>query len=604
MRFIDRLEKSTVFGPLIAWRRQVPPRPAVYERLARPLPPALAQVVKSLGISRLYLHQSQAINLAREGRHVVTATPTASGKSLIYNLPVFEAALEDPQAKALYLFPLKALEQDQLKVVGQMASLLGTGRMRAAVYDGDTSPYLRKKIRGNPPQIIITNPDMLHLSFLAFHDSWAHFWRDLRYVVIDEVHTYRGVFGSHIAQVLRRLHRVVGNYGGRPVFILSSATIGNPARLARDLTGLDCTPVTESGAPAAGKHFVFLNPDAGPAVTGARLFVRALQEGLRTIAFTQSRKLTELMHRWAMQMAPKLAPKLSSYRAGFLPEERREIERKLGSGELLGVISTSALEMGLDIGELEVCLLIGYPGSIINTWQRGGRVGRADRESAVLLLAQPDALDQYFLRHPDNFFSRGFEPAVLDPDNELIAGGHLACAAAELPLAADDPHFRPHQRPGLMTDLCRRGVLLLDAEGRTYHSARRRPHRDVDLRGSGQTFAIIDRDSGHVIGAIDGVRAYKECHKGAVYLHRADTFVVADLDLEKKNAYVRREDVNYYTRPRSDKETEILEVLAVKPVANFLAKLGRLRVRERVTEYEKRLIRGQELLGRFPLDLP
>jgi len=512
--------------------------------------------------------------------------------------------LENPKSRALYLFPLKALEQDQMKVLEQMNALLGLGRVNSCVYDGDTSPYRRKKIRESPPHVIITNPDMLHLSMLAYHDSWAELWRNVSFVVIDEVHTYRGIFGSHIAQVIRRLHRVMAHYGRRPTFILSSATVGNPAELAHSLTGLDCAAVTECGAPSAGKHFVFINPDASSAVTAARIFVRALKDGLRTIAFTQSRRLTELMHRWAMQMAPGLASKLSSYRAGFLPEERREIEKKLNTGELLGVISTSALELGLDIGALQVCLLVGYPGSIINTWQRSGRVGRAEQESAVVLLAQPDALDQYFMRHPQDFFARGFEPAVLDPDNEPITGDHMVCAAAELPLAADDSFFLPQNKPELMTDLCRRGVLLLDAAGRTYHAAGRHPHRNVDLRGSGERFVILAEDSGEVIGSIDAPRAFKECHPGAVYLHRAATWVITRLDLKRRNAYARQEEVNYYTRPRSDKETEILEVLAVKPVANFLAKLGRIRVREKVVGFEKRLIRGQELMGHFPLDLP
>ncbi|MFH1138232.1 MAG: DEAD/DEAH box helicase [Pseudomonadota bacterium] len=604
MEFLDRLTKSAAFGHMVSWRRESPARPAVFGELSRPLPPVLNGVLKGLRIEALYSHQVEAMDLAREGLHVVSATPTASGKSLVYNIPVFEAVLADPETRALYLFPLKALEQDQLLTIQRMGRLMGLGRVRAAVYDGDTSPYWRKKIREEPPNILITNPDMLHLSMLAFHDSWSELWRHLKFVVIDEVHTYRGVFGSHIAQVIRRLHRVVEYYGGRPTFILSSATIGNPAELAENLTGLPCRAITASGAPTAGKHFVFINPDASPAVTAARIFTGALKYGRRAIAFTQSRRLTELMHRWSRQMAPRLASKLSSYRSGFLPEERREIERKLNSGELLGVISTSALELGLDIGELDVCLLVGYPGSIMNTWQRGGRVGRADRESAVILLAQPDALDQYFARHPENFFSRGFEPAVLDPDNENILGDHLACAAAELPLDLDDPYFRPRGRPRLMSDLCRRGTLLLDAQGLVYHAASRRPHRNVDLRGSGETYTIVTEKGGQVIGRIDSIRAYKECHPGAVYLHRAETWVITRLDLLKKNAYAARDEVNYYTRPRSEKETDILEVLAVKPVKNFLAKLGRLRVRERIVGYEKRLIRGQELLGVHPLELP
>ncbi len=604
MRFLDRLKSSNEFGRLIVWHEEIPARPENSARLAKPLPPALEKTLRSMGIKSLYSHQVQALDLIREGRHVVTATPTASGKSLIYNLPVFETALKDPESRALYLFPLKALEQDQLKVLNLMNEQLDQAEIEARVYDGDTSPYRRKKIRENPPQILITNPDMLHLSFLAFHDTWAELWSNLKFVVIDEIHTYRGIFGSHLAQIIRRLKRILDYYGAKPVFILSSATIGNPAQFSQALTGLECEPVTESGAPSAGKHFLLLNPETNTAVTTARIFTRAIRDGLRTIAFTQSRRVTELMHRWALQMAPDHKHKISSYRAGFLPAERREIEAKLNTGELLGVITTSALELGLDIGALEVCLLVGYPGSIIRTWQRSGRVGRSDRESAVLLLAQPDALDQYFIHHPQDFFSRGFEPAVLDPDNEPITLAHLPCAAAELPLSKDDSYFRPQEKPELMDQACRDGRLLLSEDGQRYFSPRKRPHREVDIRTAGEGFTILDEDSGQVIGGLDSHRVFHECHPGAVYYHRAESWLITRLDLKQRNAFARREDVDYYTRPKSEKETDILEVTAAKPILNFLAKLGRLRVREKVIGYEKRLLRGQELVGTGNLDLP
>jgi len=604
MRFADYLENSSEFGPQVVWREEIPSKTAAYGRLAAPLPPDLQIVLEKMGIGSLYSHQVQAIDLIRQGRHVLTATPTASGKTLIYNLPVFEAILNDPESRALYIFPLKALEQDQLKAVSQMNDLLPGNTVRAEVYDGDTSPYRRKKIRERPPHILITNPDMVHLSMLAYHDTWSEFWANLRYVVIDEIHIYRGVFGSHMTQIIRRLRRILDHYGARPTYILSSATIGNPGQFARSLTGLAVQAVIESGAPSAGKHFVFLNPDASTAFSASRLFVRAVNEGLRTIAFTQSRRLTELMHMWAVQLVPALADRLSSYRAGFLPSERREIEQKLHTGELLGVISTSALELGLDIGELEVCLLVGYPGSVIRTFQRSGRVGRADSESAVLLLAQPDALDQYFMRHPKELFSRGFEPAVLDPDNEPITLAHLPCAAAELPLSAADPYFEPDKKPGLMGQAMKNKSLLLSADGDCYYATRRRPHRGVNIRTIGEGFVIIEEETGQVIGGIDSHRVFKECHPGAVYPHRAETWGVTQLDIRERNALARKVKVNYYTRPKTEKETEILEVTAVKPVANFLAKFGRLRVREKVVGYEKRLIRGQELMGTYELDLP
>jgi DEAD/DEAH box helicase domain-containing protein len=605
MRFIERIKKSERFGSQVACHREIQAQPPQYGNLEKELPPVLKGVLKGMGIKRLYSHQSDAINLARSGQHIITATPTASGKSLIYNIPVFEAILEKDQTRAIYLFPLKALEQDQLKVIGDMDRLMGLGRVGAAVYDGDTSPYLRQKIRKNPPHIIISNPDMLHLSMLAYHDSWVELWRNLEFVVIDEVHTYRGVFGSHMAQVIRRLHRVMEYYGSRPTFILSSATVGNPEDLARSLTGLDCRAITKSGAPAAGKHFLFLNTaaDSSP-MAAARLLVGAIQDNLRTITFTQSRILTELIHRWSVQLSPLYRDKISSYRAGFLPDERRDIENKLHSGDILGVISTSALELGLDIGALDICILVGYPGSVITTWQRSGRVGRAGRESAIIMLAQPDALDQYFMNNPEMFFTREFEPAILDPDNEPITEAHLVCAASELPLFIHDKYFHLEEKQELLTDLCRKGLLLMDMAGENYHCARKHPQRNVELRGSGESFTILEERTGEVIGTIDGIRAFKECHPGAVYLHRGRTWVMSDLDISRKVTRGRLQQVKFYTRSLTEKQTEILEIFEVKPIINFLAKMGRLRVRERVTGFQKRLIRGQELIGTYPLDLP
>jgi DEAD/DEAH box helicase domain-containing protein len=339
----------------------------------------------------------EAFEHLQNGRHVMVATPTASGKSLIFNLAVLQEFLRSPESRALYLFPLKALEQDQLKNLRNWLQGIEKVPVTAAIYDGDTSPYRRKQIRSRPPNILFTNPDMLHRGILAYHQSWEKLLSRLAFVILDEVHTYRGIFGSHVTQILRRLRRIGRHYGSRPRFILLSATVSNPEEFAGSLVEDEVEIVRSQGTPKAGQHFVFINPEAGANFSAARLFVECIREGYRTIAFTQSRKVTELMHIWIAQLAPNLQKKISSYRAGFLPAERRQIERRLADGDLLGVISTSALEMGIDIGYLDICLLVGYPGTIINTWQRGGRVGRSGRESLVILLAKPDALDQYFM---------------------------------------------------------------------------------------------------------------------------------------------------------------------------------------------------------------
>ena len=341
----------------------------------------------------------------RQGANVLVSTPTASGKSLIYNLAVLEETRRNPQAKALYVFPLKALEQDQLKSLSVLLEGYKERKISAMIYDGDTSSYQRKKIRSSIPEILVTNPDMLHAAILAHHEGWEALLKNLSLIVFDEVHTYRGIFGSHMNQVIRRLKRLCRSYGANPRFILLSATVSNPKQFAESLVEEKVEVIEESGAPRAGQHFLFMNPMIGPNFSAAKLFVRCIQAGFRTIAFTQGRKVTELIHLWVSQLTPRLREKVSSYRAGFMPEERREIERRLARGELLGVVSTSALEMGIDIGYLDICLLVGYPGTIINTLQRGGRVGRSGRESLVILVAKPDALDQYFIKHPEELFA-------------------------------------------------------------------------------------------------------------------------------------------------------------------------------------------------------
>ncbi|HXH27891.1 MAG TPA: Zn-binding domain-containing protein, partial [Candidatus Polarisedimenticolia bacterium] len=431
------------------------------------------------------------------------------------------------------------------------------------------------------------------------------FFRSLDYVVVDELHVYKGIFGSHLHQILRRLQRIARRHGARPRFIASSATIANPGGLGEALVGRPFAVVDQSGAPRAERHLVFLNPTASPYTVATNLLAWALDEGLRAIVFTKARTTTELIHSWLLQAAPRHRGRVSAYRSGYLPEERREIERRLFEGSLQGVIATSALELGVDIGGLDVCLLVGYPGSIVSSWQRIGRVGREDRPSLTVLIAMPDALDQYFMSHPQEFLGRGFEEVVFDPSNRIVARAHLLCAASELPLEepADGTLYGPEMLR-LAAELEREGVLARDAEGTRLYSLRRRPQRDVSLRSSGATYTILDEDANRVVGTIDAVRAFHETHTGAVYLHHGQTYLVRGLDIDTRRVRAAPAEVDYYTEVRGEKETEILEVLDERREGPLSACLGRLKVTERITGYEKRRLHGRDRLGLFDLALP
>ncbi len=603
--FIRQLYEEKAFGDITVHQRYLPPKKARFGP-SLTLPPEISHLFHRLELEKLYTHQVEAVQHLRLGKSVLVSTPTASGKSLIYNLAVLEEIFKNPEAKALYLFPLKALEQDQLKALIHWIDLLGMREsLSAEIYDGDTTAYRRKKIRTHPPQILFTNPDMLHRGILPHHQSWEGLLRNLSFVVLDEIHTYRGIFGSHMNQVIRRLRRVCSTYGSSPRFILSSATVSNPKDFGENLTGRPLEVVQSSGSPRSGRHFLFMNPESSANFLAARLMTACMDSGFRTIAFTQSRHVTELIHLWVSQLAPSLRKKVSSYRAGFLPQERRGIEKKLAEGSLLGVVSTSALEMGIDIGYLDICLLVGYPGTIINAWQRGGRVGRSNRESLVILLAKPDALDQYFMKHPDDFFGRSFEAAVLDPDNPYVTRAHLPCAAAERPLTLADQSFWSRDLPQHLDALEEKGVLNRTVDGEpVWFSSRRNPQLHVDIRSGGESYTIFEKGTGQAVGTVDGIRAFKECHPGAIYLHRARQYVVERLILEKKDIVVSESDLKYFTHVRSEKETEIIEINRARPQGQFVVREGRLKVTEHVTGYEKRAIPGQELMGVFPLDLP
>lgn len=602
--YLQSLIRSERLGRQVVFQTALPQSRALWSEPITRYPSAIEQALRTAGIKSLYRHQSQAIEKIRNRQNVIVATPTASGKSLIYNLPVLERFQTDINSRSLYIFPLKALAQDQLKAFEKMAAHFGENQPTAAIYDGDTTAYRRKRIREAPPNVILTNPEMLHLSFLAHHRKWATFFKNLQTVVIDEVHTYRGVMGSHIAQIFRRFNRICRYYGASPTLVFSSATVGDPARLARQLTHQSVTAISQSGAPRGNRHLVFVNPEAGPAQAAILLLKAALHRKLRTIVYTRSRKLTELISVWAAEQSGEFADRISAYRAGFLPRERREIEARLSSGELLAVISTSALELGIDIGDLDLCILVGYPGSIVSTWQRGGRVGRSGQDSALILIAGEDALDQFYMRHPDDFMKRPPESAVINPYNPQILAQHLECAAAELPLNSGEPMMTDKNVAPTLEVLEGKGILLRSADGSTLYSRSKIPHRHVDIRGSGDRFQIICRSTGESRGEIDAFRAFRETHPGAVYLHRGDTYIVDSFDLGSRTIKVSRAAVDYYTRVRGFKETEILETFSEKPAWGARAFLGRLKVTDQVSEYEIRRIHGKHLIKTVMLDLP
>ncbi|MDR2550576.1 MAG: DEAD/DEAH box helicase [Desulfobulbus sp.] len=605
--YVAALRASGKFGPqVVAYRTMAAAAPLT----APPghLDEILCQLLRDIGVPELYTHQREAIAHVLAGRNTVVATPTASGKSLIYTLPVLHTLLKEPTAKALYLFPLKALAQDQLKTADtlwhRLPGTIRVGRPIAAIYDGDTTAYQRKKIRETTPPVLITNPDMLHLAMLPYHDRWGQFWSNLRHVVIDEVHTYRGVFGSHVAWVLRRLQRICRLYGADPVFILASATIGNPGEHAQLLLDAPVAEVVRSGAGHATRHVVLLNPLDSAATSATQLLEAAISRGLRTIVYCQSRKMTELIAMWTGQRLKERKELIASYRSGFLPEERRDIEDKLADGNLLGVISTSALELGIDIGNLDICILIGYPGSMMATWQRAGRVGRGGRESLVVLIGHEDALDQHFMRCPEDFFSRPVEPVTMNPDNPHIAGPQMVCAAAELPLVATEPLLQPESTVGLVERLTGSGQLLQSADGSTWFSPRTYPQRQVNLRGGGVTLTIREQPRRQPLGEIDAHRALRECHPGAIYLHMARSYHIDSLDLEGREVLATPVTPHYFTRALAEKNTEIVSVRQSLQQGAARIHCGTLRVTERITGFHKIAQGSLRILARIPLELP
>ena len=592
----------------------IPGRAAIHAPLPRELPEALAAALRSRGIEQLYSHQAQAWQEIRDGKHVVVVTPTASGKSLCYTLPVVAAAMTR-QAKSLFLFPTKALAQDQ---VAELLELNRAGKLglKAFTFDGDTPGDARQAIRLHG-DIVVSNPDMLHQAILPHHTKWAQFFENLEYVVIDEVHTYRGVFGSHVANVLRRLKRVCAFYGSKPKFILCSATIGNPKAHAEALIEESVTAITESGAPTGDKHVLLwnppvLNPDLGLRASArsqsnriARLAIRA---GLKTLVFAQSRTMVEVLTKYLKDVFdhdPRKPARIRAYRGGYLPTERRDAERAMRDGRIDGIVSTSALELGVDIGSLDVVVLNGYPGSVAATWQRFGRAGRRQKPSLGVLVASSQPLDQYLIRHPEYFSAASPEHARILADQPLVLLDHIRCAAFELPFLRGE-HFGPNDA-GPYLEVLGESDVLHQENGRWEWIADSYPANAVSLRSVADgNFVVVDRTDGRqsIIAEVDYSAAALTLYEGAIHMIQATPYQVERLDWEGRKAYVTRTHVDYYTDAIDYTKLKILERFDGSIAGAGSAQHGEVHVVRRVSGYKKIRYYTHENIGYGPVNLP
>jgi DEAD/DEAH box helicase domain-containing protein len=586
----------------------LPPREATLVKMPD-LQPELSEALRTMGASRLYSHQLEAYERVRAGENVVVATATASGKSLCYKIPAFQNALGRAKSRAVFLYPTKALAQDQLgKIKG-----FGLRGVHPATYDGDTPHALRADIRRRA-NVLLTNPDMLNIGILPNHEAWADFLRNLEVVAVDEAHVLRGVFGSHVAAVLRRLRRVARLHGGDPQFVLTSATIANPQELAESLTGLPFALVDTDGASTGERRVVFRNPplldkEKGERrsllTEGALVFANLVSQGVRTIAFARTRKAAELIYRYAAdRLGVDGARRISPYRAGYTPRERREIEGRLFRGDLLGVVSTNALELGVDVGALDAVVCCGFPGSVASIWQQWGRAGRGKDPALAVYIAGRDSLDQFLFENPPRVLGRRVEAARVTMENPYILGPHLLAAAHEAPLDSDDEeYFGPAYRS--VAKAMMEARALASSGDRLVYVGGDNPARNISLRSASSETVLIADGEGELIGTAEATRAPSELHPGATYLHRGTAYEVESLDLRSHRAVARRVPNRYYTRPRVETDVEVLEEIEKRDLANgAVLHWGRVRTTDSVTYFKKVRVADDKEVGVYPLDLP
>lgn len=617
---LEQLSGEPDYRDQIVHIQRVPARTARYEELPAGLESVLSEALAHRGIDKLYVHQSTAYERVRAGQDIVVVTGTASGKTLCYNLPILTELLDNPDTRALYLFPTKALAQDQLGVLRRWAEADPSIEkvLRPATYDGDTPSQNRKKIRGSA-SVVLSNPDMLHVGILPYHPRWASFLRNLKYVVLDELHTYRGIFGSNVALVMRRLARVCSHYGARPQFICASATVANPGELASKVIGRKCEVIDTDGSPRGERLFVFWNP---PLLDRARLARRSanieakelltklVRRKVQTIVFAKARVVAELIYRYAReeleQTNKPLAKRIRAYRGGYLPEERRRIEKALFEGKLLGICSTNALELGIDVGTLDASILVGFPGTIASTWQQAGRAGRKEEQSLSVLIAYNDPIDQYIMHNPRYFFDQSVEHGIVDPENAYILASHVACAACEMPIdEGDRAYFGPLLDEVL--SILAEGGKVREIDGRHYWSSTENPSQRTNLRTiSDDTFTIVD-DTGSkpvVLGNVDSISAPELVYPGAIYLHEGESYQVRQLDYEGKVARVKRSETDYYTQPVLADKCRIIREIQRKAETGMRMCFGELSVTWQTTAFKKIRYYTMENIGQTTLDLP
>jgi DEAD/DEAH box helicase domain-containing protein len=619
--------EPTVASNIAAWR-DLPPRPPKWVPFPDSLHPELARALARLGITALYTHQAEAWRLAQSGRNVMIVTGTASGKTLAYNLPILDRLMQNSEGRALYIFPTKALAHDQASALQSLLANLPTrDAIPLGIYDGDTPSRVRPGLRSRA-RLVYTNPDMLHIGILPYHTAWSDFFSRLEFIVLDETHIYRGVFGSHVANVIRRLMRVARFYGSEPRFILTSATLANPKEFGQRLLEADVSLVDEDGAANGPKKFLIYNPPIVNPELGLRL--SALQESVRlsedllaysiqTIIFGRSRRTVELILTYLRQRALPLSPSTAEptptaeqavrgYRSGYLPGQRRQIERGLRDGKVRAVVATNALELGIDIGGIGAAILVGYPGSIAATWQQAGRAGRQDTTALAVLVATSDPLDQFLAAHPDYFFERSPEHALINPDNLLILLAHLRCAAFELPFQSGENFggTSPEKLGEFLEFLQKQGVLHRSGS-KYFWMADQYPAQQISLRSASTTTVLLqsmENDIPVTIGQIDQASAYWMTHPQAVYIHEAQTYVVEELDLEQNVAHLQRAETDYYTAPRSETTVQILEEYARAEAAGANKAHGEILVTSQVIGFRKLRWFTHETLGVEQLSMP
>lgn len=611
---LDALKKDPRFFQNVTEWKIIPPQKGRYREFPGDLNPKLRQILEKRGIRQLYLHQFEAYSRVRQGKNVVVVTPTASGKTLCYNLPVIQTLLEQPNTRALYLFPTKALSQDQVVELKQIVDVLDQD-VKTFTFDGDTPADARRTIRSSG-HIVVTNPDMLHQGILPHHTRWIKLFENLKFVVLDEIHNYRGVFGSHMANVIRRLKRICDFYGTHPQFICSSATIANPGDLAKAILEEPLDLIDQNGAPGGTKHFIFYNPPVVDQKLGIRRSVinetsrwaqKFLQNGIQTIIFARSRLRVEVLVTYLKEVMRRLhkSPKLiRGYRGGYLPTQRRKIEKNLRKGEIWGVVSTNALELGIDIGQLDVCVMAGYPGTIASTWQQAGRAGRRQGLSVALLVASSSPIDQYIINHPQYFFQRPPESGVIDSNNLVILMSHLKCAAFELPFKTDET-FGSNSVTEILEYLEENGVLHREGD-QFYWTSEIYPAEEVSLRSASPgNFVIIDTTKeNRVIGEMDMFSAPLLLHDDAIYIHESRQYHVDKLDWDRRKAYVHEVDTDYYTDAQLKTDIKVLEVMEQKTTAAGEKAWGEVSVTTVPTMFKKIKFHTHENLGWGQIKLP